>query len=228
VSSSKEAEWWSGAAGYTFRNRESLHEALTHRSLGVPNYERLEFLGDSVLNCVIALELYQRFPQLSEGVLSRLRATLVNKNRLSEVAEAAGVGDYVRVGEGELKSGGQRRPSILADAFEALLGAVLVDGGFDATQRVIGYLFRPLLDRVDPDVVAKDAKTVLQEWLQSRKLPVPTYTVTATRGEAHEQTFSVECLVPKLNLRCPGEGASRRAAEQRAAEAALLVVQHRG
>src|SRR5215831_3200572 len=162
---------------YEFKTPGLLREALTHRSHSLPHNERLEFLGDSVLNCVIALQLFQRFPKLSGGELSRLRANLVNKNQLFEMATALDLGEHVLLGEGELKSGGHRRPSILADALEAILGAVFLDTGFDAAEQVIVALFGPLLDRVDPEAVLKDPKTLLQELLQSRKLSLPTYSV---------------------------------------------------
>jgi ribonuclease-3 len=194
-----------------------LRQALTHRSHSVPNNERLEFLGDSILNFVVALKLYERFPKLSEGELSRLRANLVNQASLFEVADQLHIGDAIAFGEGELKSGGFRRPSILADALEAIFGAVFLDGGFASAEKLIGDLFNDKINALDPKAVAKDAKTQLQEWLQGRKIALPTYTVTTIRGEAHDQTFCIDCCVPSLQLKASGEGASRRAAEQSAA-----------
>jgi ribonuclease-3 len=207
--------------GYRFRDPQLLEQALTHRSYGAPHNERLEFLGDGVLNCVIAAELYARFGEAQEGELSRRRASLVREQRLHELASALAVGDELRLGEGELKSGGFRRPSILADAFEALIGAVFLDGGFEAARAVVARLYQPLLATVDPSGTDKDPKTRLQEWLQSRKYALPQYSVVATHGAAHEQRFEVECLVQELALRTVGTGASRRLAEQDAARAAF-------
>jgi ribonuclease-3 len=207
--------------GYRFRDPQLLEQALTHRSYGAPHNERLEFLGDGVLNCIIAAELYARFGGAQEGELSRRRASLVREQRLHELASALAVGDELRLGEGELKSGGFRRPSILADAFEALIGAVFLDGGFEAARAVVARLYQPLLATVDPSGTDKDPKTRLQEWLQSRKYALPQYSVVATHGAAHEQRFEVECLVQELALRTVGTGASRRLAEQDAARAAF-------
>lgn len=206
--------------GYTFNHPDLLRQALTHRSHSSPHNERLEFLGDSVLNCAIARQLFQSFPRLSEGELSRLRANLVNQQTLFRLAQELNLGEQILLGEGEMKSGGSRRPSMLADALEALLGAVFLDGGFGAAEQVIGTLYAPLLSGLDPKTLDKDPKTMLQEYLQSRKLALPQYSVVATRGEAHEQHFQVECLIPELNIRCLGEGASRRSAEQSAAKLA--------
>jgi ribonuclease III len=203
--------------GYAFQQPALLRQALTHRSHSVPNNERLEFLGDSILNFVIALRLYERFPKLTEGELSRLRANLVNQASLFEVADILHLGDAIAFGEGELKSGGFRRPSILADALEAIFGAVFLDGGFASVEKLVSALFNDKIAALDPKAVAKDAKTQLQEWLQGRKIALPTYTVTTIRGEAHEQTFCVECSVPSMSIKDVGEGASRRAAEQEAA-----------
>lgn len=211
---------------YEFKRRELLEEALTHRSSAPSHNERLEFLGDSVLNCVIAQELFERFPNLPEGDLSRLRSTLVNKSTLAELGESLELGPALRLGEGEQKSGGHRRPSILADAFEAVLGAVFCDGGFDAVRHVVMDLYVDRLGELDPNAVAKDAKTMLQEVLQRRHLPLPKYDIVETRGEAHAQQFRVQCVVDKLNIRTEGEGYSRRAAEQSAAAAAYSLVRH--
>ena len=197
-----------------------LTEALTHRSHSTPHNERLEFLGDGVLNCVVAAELYRRFPQLSEGELSRLRAGLVNKNVLYDIAAELDIGGFVLLGDGELKSGGHRRPSILADALEALFGAVFIDNGYDGATAVVNKLFARHFDRLDPSSIAKDHKTRLQEYLQSRRISVPKYEVLETTGEAHEQTFRVACDIAALKVRAEGAGASRKLAEQEAAAAA--------
>ncbi|MET1535179.1 ribonuclease III [Burkholderia sola] len=206
---------------YEFRNAELLRQALTHRSHSATHNERLEFLGDSVLNCAVAALLFQRFGKLDEGDLSRVRANLVKQQSLYEIAQALNISDGLRLGEGELRSGGFRRPSILADAFEAIIGAVFLDGGFEAAQGVIKRLYIPILDHIDPRTLGKDAKTLLQEYLQGHKIALPTYTVVATHGAAHNQQFEVECTVPKLDVKVAGSGASRRAAEQAAAKKAL-------
>ena len=207
--------------GYRFQNPRLLQQALTHRSHGTPHNERLEFLGDGVLNCIIAAELYTRFTGLKEGELSRLRANLVRERRLHELATGLSLGDELRLGEGELKSGGFRRPSILADALEALIGAVFLDGGFEAAREVVARLYQPLLETLDRRGADKDPKTQLQEWLQGRKYSLPQYSVVATYGAAHDQRFEVECLVRELAVRAVGTGASRRLAEQEAARAAF-------
>lgn len=203
--------------GYRFKQPELLVQALTHRSYGNPHNERLEYLGDSVLNCVIAAELYRRFERLKEGELSRLRASLVCQESLHQVSQSLAMGDWLRLGEGELKSGGYTRPSILADALEAVLGAVFLDRGFEEARALTLRLFEAPLAGVDPRSPAKDAKTLLQEWLQSRRMALPKYAVTSTQGAAHEQSFEVECSIAELSLRATGSGASRRAAEQAAA-----------
>ena len=211
--------------GHRFRDPRLLLQALTHRSHSTPHNERLEFLGDGVLNCIVAAELYSRFPGLKEGELSRLRASLVREERLHEIAAGLALGDDLRLGEGELKSGGFRRPSILADGLEALIGAVFLDGGFESARDVVLRLYRPLLESAGPNAVGKDPKTQLQEWLQSRRYALPQYSVVATRGAAHEQRFEVECLVRELDLRTVGTGTSRRLAEQEAARAAYDQLQ---
>lgn len=205
---------------YRFNDLELLRRALTHRSHGAAHNERLEFLGDSVLNCVVAFELYSRFPHLSEGDLSRLRANVVNQRSLADVARRFDFGGALLLGEGELKSGGARRPSILADSVEAVIGAVFLDGGFEAARRAARGLLDGVLDTIDPATTGKDPKTLLQEYLMQRKLALPQYSVIATRGEAHEQQFQVECAVPGLGIRSLGEGSSRRSAEQEAARQA--------
>jgi ribonuclease-3 len=211
--------------GHPFASPELARQALTHRSHGVPHNERLEFLGDSLLNCAVATLLYERFPGLPEGDLSRLRAALVNQGSLSEVATTLGLGDRLLLGEGELKSGGFRRPSILADAFEALLGAIYLDAGFEAARRAVEKALGDRLERPEALPLAKDPKTALQEHLQGRKLPLPRYAVLRTEGEAHEQTFVVECRVEGLEATASGQGASRRAAEQAAAQGMLAQLE---
>jgi ribonuclease-3 len=211
--------------GHSFRDPQLALQALTHRSHGTPHNERLEFLGDGLLNCAVATLLYERFPRLPEGDLSRLRAALVNQASLSAAASALGLGDRLRLGEGELKSGGFRRPSILADALEALLGAVYLDGGFEAVRATVERLFGERLESREELPVHKDPKTALQELLQGRKLQLPRYSVQRTEGEAHEQTFTVECRVDDLGIAASGEGTSRRAAEQAAAERVLAQVE---
>lgn len=214
----------SRALGHVFAQPELLLQALTHRSYSAKNNERLEFLGDGVLNCVVAGLLYRRFPQLPEGDLSRLRAHLVKESTLSELAVALDLGSYLRLGDGELKSSGWRRPAVLADAVEAIIGAAYLDGGFDSAEALVARLYAPLLDNLDPNSIGKDPKTLLQEHLQGRKLGLPEYTVIATEGEAHCQTFCVECHIPALDMRTQGEGASRRAAEQQAAGKAYRLL----
>ena len=212
------------ALAYRFRRPELLRLALTHRSHSLAHNERIEFLGDSVLNCVMAALLYGRFPSLREGELSRHRANLVRQDTLAEIAQSLHLGEELRLGEGEIKSGGFRRPSILADALEALLGAIFLDGGFDAVCGVIERLYALLLDQIDPNASGKDAKTELQELLQARRLPLPQYSLLQTRGEAHAQEFEVECAVEMLNIRVRGTGNSRRGAEQTAARAAIARI----
>lgn len=207
--------------GHRFGNSNLPRQALTHRSFGQPNNERLEFLGDSVLNCAIAALLFERFPAEDEGDLSRLRAFLVKQQALYRVAQRLELGQLLQLGEGENRSGGFRRPSILADALEALIGAVYLDAGFDTARAMIGRLYEPELAAADPKTTGKDAKTRLQEELQRRRLPLPVYSVVATHGAAHSQTFDVECLIAKLEVSVSGAGATRRAAEQSAAEQAL-------
>jgi ribonuclease-3 len=209
--------------GHRFSDADLLVRAFTHRSHSAAHNERLEFLGDSVVNCVVALALYRKFPHLSEGELSRLRASLVSQSSLARIAQSHDFGALLRLGEGEVRSGGARRPSMLADAVEAVIGAAFLDGGFGAAQAVVGRLFADALDKVDPRTSGKDAKTQLQEYLQSRRLSLPHYSVTATRGEAHEQLFEVECEIAQLGIRTRGEGSSRRSAEQEAARAAYAA-----
>lgn len=212
--------------GYTFVQRELLEQAVTHRSHGAVHNERLEFLGDAVLNCAIAQLLFQKYARLDEGDLSRLRANLVKQQSLADIAERVVVADFMRLGEGERKSGGFRRPSILADTMEALIGAIFLDGGFEAARGVIGRLFEPVLKTVDPRTLGKDSKTLLQEYLQGKRVALPVYTVVETRGAAHNQEFEVECAIPKYEVSVRGTGKSRRAAEQSAAKHALDAAQH--
>lgn len=207
--------------GYRYARPELLQQALTHRSFSAQHNERLEFLGDGVLNCVVGHLLYMRFPQLPEGRLSRLRANLVNQQSLHEIALAIGLGEHLRLGEGEVKSGGRERPSILADALEALFGAAFLDGGYAAAEQVITGLFADKIAGIDPSVQGKDAKTRLQEWLQSRRYGLPIYHLLGVSGQAHAQTFTVECRIDALGFATQGSGNSRKAAEQAAAQAAL-------
>ncbi len=213
---------------YVFNQPKLLHEALTHRSHSSSHNERLEFLGDSVLNCAVAALIFKRYPELPEGDLSRLRANLVNQHALSELALSLNLGVLIQLGEGEQKSGGHRRPSILADALEAVLGAVYLDSDFTQAEKVVTTLYMPLLENINSTTPGKDPKSLLQELLQSRKLALPEYFVITTSGEAHKQKFKVECVVPEFNIRTIGEGMSRRSAEQEAAKQAYeQVCSHR-
>jgi ribonuclease III len=210
--------------GYAFRQPELLRQALTHRSFGAGNNERLEFVGDAVLNCAIAAALYRRFPDVPEGDLSRMRANLVNGAILARLGAALGLGTVIRLGEGEHRSGGAERPSILADTLEALFGAVFLDAGFDAACGAVLSVYAEEFGKLDPAVLSKDPKTRLQEWLQARKIAVPEYSVTAVTGDAHAQTFTVECRIAALGIATLGAAGSRRAAEQVAATAAYAKV----
>ncbi|MBT0961398.1 ribonuclease III [Denitromonas iodatirespirans] len=213
---------------YRFKDVARLRQALTHRSFGQPNNERLEFLGDSVVNHVVALALFSRFPELREGDLSRLRAQLVCQDALHGLAVELQLGAVLRLGEGELKSRGAERPSILSDALEAVFAAVYLDGGFDAAKAVIDRLFADHLTHLDPKSSLKDPKTRLQEWLQARRRQLPKYRLVETRGEAHAQEFEVECTIDG-GMQTRGTGSSRRAAEQQAASAAMeKLEQHAG
>ncbi len=204
-----------------------LEQALTHRSHSARHNERLEFLGDSVLNFVVAALLFDRFARIDEGDLSRVRASLVKQASLADIANTLGLSSCLRLGEGELKSGGFRRPSILADALEAVFAAVFLDGGFQAAQQVIARQYEAVLRTVDPHTLGKDSKTLLQELLQARKLDLPAYEVIATHGAAHNQMFEVECQIPKMDIKVRAAGASRRAAEQSAAQLALAAIAER-
>lgn len=211
--------------GHEFSDQKLLRTALTHRSFGTPNNERLEFLGDGILDCVIAAALFHRFPDFPEGDLSRLRANMVRQDTLHQLALQLDIGSCLRLGEGELKSGGAQRPSMLADALEALFGAIYLDAGFDAAHAVIVRLYAPLLNELKPGVVQKDAKTSLQEWLQGRKKALPRYQLMEATGAAHEQRFAVACEIDNPPLRTIGHGSSRRIAEQVAADKALKELQ---
>lgn len=206
---------------YSFTQLDLLQQALTHRSFSACNNERLEFLGDSVLNFIIAHQLFNRFPHLPEGDLSRLRAKLVKESSLAEIASSLHLGDMLKLGEGELKSAGWRRPSILADALEAIFGAAYLDGGFTAAEQVIVTLYHEKLGTIDPKAIDKDAKSKLQEYLQGKKMELPEYQVVTIEGEAHAQTFTVSCTLHKLNISTTGIGTSRRVAEQQAAQLAM-------
>ncbi len=210
--------------GRRWRDPALLRQALTHRSFGQPHNERLEFLGDSVLNCAMASILFERFGHLDEGDLSRLRSNLVKQQALFEIAQRIQLGSCLLLGEGELRSGGLRRPSILGDTLEALFGSVFLDAGFDAALDLIRSLYDPVLASINPETLGKDAKTLLQEFMQGKKLPLPAYSVVATHGAAHSQTFEVECSLTRLGVTVFGSGASRRAAEQAAALKALEVL----
>jgi len=210
--------------GYQFAQPHLLQRALTHRSYSAAHNERLEFLGDSVLNCAIAKYLYDTYPDLPEGDLSRRRSNLVNQQTLSILAQQLNLGEHLLLGEGERKSAGHRRPSILADALEALFGAVWLDADFATAEKVVLGLYVPLMDKTDLQTLGKDAKTLLQEHLQGRKLALPQYNVVEIKGEAHAQTFVVSCDIAQLGLTTRGEGASRRIAEQIAAEKAYREI----
>jgi ribonuclease-3 len=217
--------WVRERLGYVPREPQLFVAALTHRSAPGPNNERLEFLGDAVLNLVIARHLYCAFPEGSEGDLSRLRARVVSSEPLAQVAADIGLGEALQLGSGELKTGGFRRQSILADALEAVCGALFLDGGLEAAQSVIERLFEPRIAALPAPASLKDAKTRLQEYLQSRGFTLPRYIVERTEGEAHEQTFHVTCEVLELALAAQGSGSSRRRAEQEAAERLLREIE---
>jgi ribonuclease III len=210
-------DWLRDALGYECRDGALLEAALTHRSAGGVNNERLEFLGDAILNCVVAALVFREFASAAEGDLSRFRASLVNGEALAAIAAEISLGDQLRLGSGELKSGGYRRKSILADTLEALFGAIYLDGGFDAAAQVIERLMLVRLDKLPSAAELKDPKTRLQELLQARGLPLPNYAVESIAGEAHNQMFHVSCSVDALELKAMASGPSRRRAEQAAA-----------
>lgn len=207
--------------GHHWAQPALLTRALTHRSHGADHNERLEFLGDSVLSTAISSLLYRRYGDSAEGDLTRVRAHLVREDSLHRIALELELPSLLRLSDGEAKGGGAQRPSILADALEALIGGVFIDAGYEAAAGVVQRLFGPLIDSTELTRWTKDPKTELQEWLQGRRLPVPAYRIVATRGQAHAQTFEVECAVPALSLAERGEGRSRRAAEQEAARRLL-------
>lgn len=221
---SSQADTLAARLGYVPRDRSLFVVALTHRSAEGPNNERLEFLGDSVLNLLLSERLYREFPTASEGDLSRLRARLVSEAPLAGVAMEMQLGELLALGSGELKTGGFRRQSILADAFEALCGALYLDGGLEAVRTQIGPLFEPRIAALPEPSTLKDAKTRLQEHLQADGRPLPVYTVKRTSGEPHAQIFLVTCAVPHVSVETEGEGPSRRRAEQIAAQAALRAL----
>jgi len=210
---------------YQFQNIDLLRNALTHRSASSKNNERLEFLGDSILNFVIADELYKLYPSSTEGDLSRLRANLVDKSGLYEISQILKFGEYLILGSGELKSGGHRRNSILADTVEAIFGAVYLDSNFEQCQKLILFLYKDLIKNIPDANDLKDPKTKLQELLQSRKLALPKYTIIEVTGQAHNQQFKVDCEIAQLGLKTQGQATNRRKAEQQSAEAIIALVQ---
>jgi ribonuclease-3 len=210
--------------GHVYEDESLLELALTHRSCGKRNNERLEFLGDSILNFIIAADLFDRFPSAKEGQLSRLRAAMVKGETLAEIARELDLGQYLRLGSGELKSGGFRRDSILADTVEAIIGAIYMDAGLESARFYVLKWFEKRLTELDLDGSIKDSKTRLQEFLQSRRLDLPEYDLINVEGEAHSQTFYIRCKVALLNEPTEGSGSSRRQAEQEAAKAALQLL----
>lgn len=211
--------------GYSFRQEELLVAALTHRSAGSPNNERLEYLGDALLNWVIAEALCRLHPKASEGDLTRLRASLVREVALADISQTLELGDYLKLGAGEMRTGGFRRQSILADTLEAVLAAIYQDGGIETAQTVILHLYRTSLEQLPDAASLKDAKTRLQEFLQGQGLPLPDYEVIEVTGQAHKQQFRVSCLVPGRTQKAEGQGSSRRLAEQMAASRLLELMQ---
>ncbi len=218
------AGWVERSFGYVFTAPERCAVALTHRSAGGEHNERLEFLGDSILNCAVARLLYDAHPLADEGALSRLRATLVSGETLGQLAAELQVGEHLRMGSGELKTGGFRRASVLADALEALLGAIFLDGGFEAAAAVVARILGPRLSSLPAADALKDPKTRLQESMQAHGLALPVYTLTAVAGDPHAQHFTVRCEVPVLDISAVGEGGSRRRAEQLAAAKVMALL----
>ena len=216
--------WVERSFGYVFAQPALCHAAVTHRSAGADHNERLEFLGDSILNCSVARLLYDAHPEADEGALSRLRATLVSGETLAQIAGEIGLGEHLRLGPGELKTGGFRRASILADALEAILGAIFLDSGFDAAAAAVVCIVGPRMSDLPAADTLKDPKTRLQEALQAHGLALPVYTLTAAAGDPHLQTFTVSCEVPILGVSAVGEGGSRRRAEQLAAAKLLELL----
>ncbi len=209
---------------YRFTDKKKIKKALTHRSRSAANYERLEFLGDSILGFIIAEWLYYRFPELTEGKLSRMRAAIVRKDTLAQVARSLELGQVLILGEGERKSGGHERNSILADVLEAIIGAIFLDGGLSPCQDFVLDVFGPDLEKLRPDTAYKDAKSRLQEYLQKHGLPVPQYLIVNVSGEPHCQTFEVECRIEGVQQTFAATGTSRRIAEQSAAEKAMYAL----
>ena len=210
--------------GHHFSSLSLLQRALTHRSFGADHNERLEFLGDAVLSLTVSELLFDRFSGSDEGDLTRVRAHLVREDSLHRAALGLGLPEMIRMSEGEARGGGAQRPSILADALEALIGAVFTDGGYERARALVQSLFGEVIQATEAESWSKDAKTELQEWLQARRIAVPAYRITATHGQAHAQTFEVECAVPALGLAELGEGRSRRSAEQEAARRMLAAL----
>ena len=211
---------------YKFKDEALLETALTHRSMGRGNNERLEYLGDAALGFIIADSIFQKFPQATEGELTRLRATLVKGETLAKLGRDLGLGDYIKLGPGEMKSGGWRRDSILANTLEAIIGAIFLDAGMEVCRKCVISLYQQLLSEVSPDTLNKDPKTTLQELLQSRRLELPVYSVLLESGEAHDRLFNVECTIIEPDISVQAEGRSKRLAEQSAAEKALFELQN--
>ena len=210
---------------YKFKDDKLLALAMTHRSHSGMNNERLEFLGDSILNFVVADLLFKKFNDLDEGDLSRLRSQLVKEEPLSKLGNGLKIGDFLNLGVGELKSSGWRRPSILADAFEALIGAIFIDGGMKSAYKFIEDSYVELIEKINPKEIYKDPKTILQEFLQAQKVPLPSYEVVNVEGEAHNQLFTVTCVVSKFDVKVEGGGRSRKIAEQEAAKEAMATIE---
>ncbi|RTE87788.1 ribonuclease III [Lysobacter sp. N42] len=215
----------SSAIGYTFKNKDLLYEALTHRSAGPVHYERLEFLGDSLLGFFIAEALYQKFPKTDEGDLSRMRASLVCGPMLAKIAKEFNLSEYLNLGPGELKSGGFRRESTLSDVVEALIGGMYLDSGLDVCKSIVLSWYRERLEKIQPGQSHKDPKTRLQEWLQSRQFDLPDYVIESTSGKAHNQKFTVSCSIQPIENKLVGQGTSRRKAEQDAASKAYAAIE---
>ena len=210
---------------YKFKDDKLLALAMTHRSHSGMNNERLEFLGDSILNFVVADLLFKKFNDLDEGDLSRLRSQLVKEEPLSKLGNELKIGDFLNLGVGELKSSGWRRPSILADAFEALIGAIFIDGGMKSAYKFIEDSYVELIEKINPKEIYKDPKTILQEFLQAQKVPLPSYEVINVEGEAHNQLFTVTCVVSKFDVKAEGGGRNRKIAEQEAAKEAMATIE---
>ena len=209
---------------YKFKQQDLLELALTHRSFKGSNNERLEFLGDSILNFIIADFLFKKFKNINEGDSSRLRSQLVKEQTLSDIAATINISDYLKLGEGELKSSGWRRPSIMADTVEAIIGALFLDGGIEASHQFISKFYEDKINIIDPKKIMKDPKSILQETLQARKIPLPLYEILSVDGVDHSQIFKISCLIPKLEIQSQGQGTSRKVAEQEAALSALKLI----